>query len=486
LARRPEPIPLPFTNGFYQSRSRPLSSQRCVNWYPQVNTAAALNQENLYPTPGINQIVSGLDGLGRGAHVWNGILYVVCGRKLYRINQVQNPDGSETFTPITIGDIGGDVDVIMVSMKAQLCVLVPDVTATVSGNAYIYDGATLTDVTAEANFLSPAISVVAIDSYFVFAQYNTRFIFHSNLNDGTTFNAVDAWEIQQFPNCNALVVYQNNLYAMGESATVPFYNAEDSEFAFRPSPNSVIDSGIAGQYAVTPYRGSFVYLGSGQNAERAVWLFSGGQPEKLSDNTIDFVIQNQTVSDISSARLVRHSQNGAEFVALFVGDWCFVYDLVSAKWHERRSSIPNGNGFIDAPWRAKHIIQAYNRVIVTDSSLGALGLLDDTIHSEYGNGMRSYFITQPFMNQGRRIRVPAIEIYCDVGNAESENLQLEWSDDGGFNYSNTMSRKIGGTGEYGRRVVFDRLGAVPNTRMLKVSYDGAKAMSINALMATTL
>jgi Phage stabilisation protein len=478
---------LPFTNGFYQSRSRPLSSQRCVNWYPQSNTSPALTQDNLYPTSGITQVVSGLDGLGRGAHVWNGTLYVVCGQRLYKILRVQNPDGSgETFIPSEVGFIRGDVDVIMVSTKSQLCILVPDPSATTEDNAYIYDGSAITDITAEANFLAPAISAVAIDSYFVFAQHNTRFIFHSNLNDGTTFNAVDAWEIQQFPKCNALVVFQNNLYVMGESATIPFYNAEDPEFAFRPSPNSVIDSGVAGQYATTPFRGSFVYLGSGQNAERAVWLFNGGQPEKLSDNAIDFVIQNQAQEDIAAARLVRHSQNGAEFVALFVGDWCFVYDLVSARWHERRSLIPFEGGYIDAPWRVKHIIQAHNRVMVTDSNLGSLGVLDDTIHTEYGIRMRSYFITQPFMNQGQRIRVPALEVYCDVGNADGENLQLEWSDDGGFNYSNTMSRKIGGAGEYGRRVVFDRLGAVPNTRMLKVSYDGAKAMSINALMATTL
>jgi hypothetical protein len=215
-------------------------------------------------------------------------------------------------------------------------------------------------------------------------------------------------------------------------------------------------------------------------------LFSGGQPEKLSDNTIDYIIQNQTPEAIESARMVRHSQNGAEFVALFVGDWCFVYDLVSGRWHERRSRINTGSLFLDVPWRANNVIQAYNKIIVTDSAGGNLGQLDDSIHTEYGTLIHSYFITQPFLDRGRRIRVPAIEIMCDVGNAENDAMQLMWSDDGGFNWSDTISRKIGGDGDYGRRVVFDRLGALSNTRMLRVDYTGEKPLSVNAMMATII
>lgn len=486
MARKSGRIQLPFTNGFYQSRSKPLSSQRCVNWYPQEQTNPALSQSSLFATPGIQELITDLDGVGRGAHVWNNVLYVVCGSKLYRIDRTINPDETDTLTPVEVGTILGNVDVIMVSIKAQLCILVPDITLTAAGNAYIYNGSSLTDVTTTANFLDPAISVVAVDSYFVFAQYNTRYIFHSNLNDGTVYNAVDAWEIQQFPNCVGLMVYQNQIYAMGQYTTVPFYNADELEFAFRPIPNAVIDTGLAGQYAVTLFRGSFVYLGSGENAERGVWLFSGGQPEKLSDNTIDYIIQNQTPEAIASARIIRHSQNGAEFAVLFVGDWCFVYDLVSGKWHERRSLIPYGENELDVPWRAKHIVQAYNRVIVTDSNGGSLGFLDDSINAEYGNGMHSYFIGQPFLDSGNRIRVYAIEAYCDVGNAPDEYMQLIYSDDGGFNWSETISRGIGGIGDYGRRIVFDRLGAVPNTRMLRFDYTGTKPLSINAIMANTL
>lgn len=480
MARKSPPIELPFSNGFYFSRSRPLSSQRCVNWYPQDNQIPSLSQSGLYGTPGIKSVLDELDGTGRGAFVFNNILYAVAGQKLYRINRIVNPDGTDTITNTVIGDILGDVDVIMDATRLQLAIVVP------GGQAYIYTESTgiLTNVTAVSNFLAPAIDVVAIDSYFVFAQQDSRVIFHSNPNDGLTYGALDYWQIQQFPTVYGLIVYRNQLYAMGESLMVPFYNSETLEFAFRPVPNAFIDSGVAGVYAKSLFRGSFVYLGSGKNAERGVWIFNGGQPEKISTEPIDYIIQNENPESISSARVERHSQNGAEFVILSIGDWCFVYDLVSGRWHERRSRIPYGSSYLDVKWRAKCITQAYNRVFVLDSAEGYLGELDDLTYNEYGINIHAYVITQPFINLGQRTRVPAIEAYFDVGN--TDNLQLSWSDDGGFNWSNTMSRSLGAVGEYGRRVVFDRLGAFPNSRMLRIEYTGTNSRSFNALMAYTL
>jgi hypothetical protein len=480
VAKRSPPIELPFTNGFYLSRSKPLSSQRCVNWYPQDNAIPSLSQSSLYGTPGIKQILDDLEGIGRGAKVFNDVLYVVAGESLYKIVRTVNPDGTDSISKEYIGIIEGEADVIMDKTALQLAIVVP------YGKSYVYTESTeiLTDISGASNFLGPAIDVVAINSYFVFAQADSRIIFQSNVNNGLVYGALDYWQITQFPTVKGLMVYRNQLYVMGESVTVPFYDAEQLEFSFRPIPNSVIDSGLAGQYSKSLFRGSFVYLGSGENAERGVWLFNGGQPEKLSTEPIDYIIQNETPENINSARIERHSQNGAEFVILSIGDWCFVYDLVSSRWHERRSRIPYGSSFIDVPWRAKAITQAYNRVFVLDSDSGLLGELDDLTYNEYGISIHAYIITQPFINLGQRTRVPAIEAYFDVGNTDT--LQLMWSDDGGYNWSDTISRSLGAIGEYGRRVVFDRIGAFSNTRMLRIDYTGQNPRSFNALMAATL
>ena len=57
-------FPLPFTNGFYLSRSKPLSSQRCINWYPNDSEVPTVSDSNLYPTPGLVATLDNLDGIG--------------------------------------------------------------------------------------------------------------------------------------------------------------------------------------------------------------------------------------------------------------------------------------------------------------------------------------------------------------------------------------------------------------------------------------
>jgi hypothetical protein len=51
-------IQLPITNGFYKSRSLPISSQNCVNLYPVIKNTPALVQQSLRGTPGVEWILT--------------------------------------------------------------------------------------------------------------------------------------------------------------------------------------------------------------------------------------------------------------------------------------------------------------------------------------------------------------------------------------------------------------------------------------------
>jgi hypothetical protein len=51
-------IQLPITNGFYKSRSLPISSQNCVNLYSVIKNTPALVQQSLRGTPGVEWILT--------------------------------------------------------------------------------------------------------------------------------------------------------------------------------------------------------------------------------------------------------------------------------------------------------------------------------------------------------------------------------------------------------------------------------------------
>jgi len=328
-----------------------------------------------------------------------------------------------------------------------------------------------------------------LDSFFVFCKTGTNIVFHSQSNDGLTYSALDVFPVPQLTAVVGVDVFRNQLYVFGENLTIPFNNVGGSQFAFLPIPNAAIDTGLAVKYTKTKFRQSMAWLGSGENAEIAVWLYSGGSPQKISTEPIDFLLQSISQDDLARAYMMRHSQNGAEFIVLNIGDYCLKYDLSASGragvpiWHEQRSRVPNGDNYIDTSWRANAISQAYGVVFVGDIVDGRIGQISDDLGTEYDIPMACLVDTPPLSNMGVKSKVWAVEVFTDVGVDEEDVMNLSWSDDGGYTYSNKLTRSLGGAGEYGRRVIWNRLGSFSIARKLRIEYSGKYPRGINKLQA---
>jgi hypothetical protein len=200
---------LPIANGFYESDSLPLSAQECVNFYPNIAQAPALNAETLYGISGLEQVADAETITGnRGAHEMNGVPYFVIEDRLYSMDA----DGVLDY----IGEIAGTGRVSMADNGTQLLVLVP------GGNGYIYNHVTDTfsqitdaDFTANGN---PQL-VVYIDGYFCLTTDSKKFIV-SALNDGLSYNALDFGTAESDPDeIVAPIVFKNQLF-IGGSQTI--------------------------------------------------------------------------------------------------------------------------------------------------------------------------------------------------------------------------------------------------------------------------
>jgi hypothetical protein len=476
-------IPIPFTDGFYKTRSRPFASQRCINWYPNYPTSGALNEVKLYPCSGLRQLAEAGTGINRGGWKMNNRPYFVNGNELYRIDRIVNTDLTISYEEVLIGSIAGTGRVIMDDLQDELCIVVPGVAA------YIYvDGGALTEIT-DPDFDGPVDDVKALDGVFVFCKTDSNIVFHSAINDGLSYDALDSYPVPQLNVVVGLSVYRNQLYVHGDTTTVPFNNVQGLQFLFAPIPNAVIDTGLRANQLKTEFRQSLVWMGSGENAEVSIWLYSGGSPQNISTEPLDFIIQNMSEEDIDRAFIMRHSQNGAEFIVLTIGDYTFKYDLSASSragepvWHEQRSRIPAGDNYVDSVWRVNSIVQAYNRVMVGDSVDGRIGEISDEVGTEYGVKMARRVNTRPLSNNGVKSKVLAIEVFTDTGVYSDDVMNLSWSDDGGYTFGNKLSRSLGAIGQYGRRVVWNRLGAFSIARELQIEYSGEYPRSINKVMA---
>ena len=460
-------IDIPFTSGFGLSRSRQFSARELVNY--RVNVGVGLSPENLYQTEGLEELVAPLaDAPCRGSHTMNGKPYFVIGTTLYRLDQTINPDLTVTWSTVSLGTVLGSdrvvMDSIWTSTGYEMAIVDP------GSYAYGYreaDGS-ITDLTTLSNFLSPVDDVRSINGFLVFSQTDTNKVFHSNLNNILTYNALDFELVTRITKVVGLEVWRGQLYIFGENETLPYTFIGGANFVFQYQPNSTLPGGCVNQYVKTTTGRAFYYLGGEDHEAPAVWASSGGFPEKISTEEIDYIIRGEPLID--SAFMQDFSIDGGKYVALHIGGNCFVYDTLTGRWHTRDS---------DGPWRANTIVKAYNRLITGDSKDGRIGELSNK-DQEYGVPVNRYFVTQPFDANGRYIQVASVMLAMDVGfNGE---MTMSYSDDG-LTWSQPIIREAGKIGEYGRAVRWDRLGTASFSRMFRFGTSSGVQANVNKVIA---
>ena len=483
----------PIAGGFYVDASRPIASQECVNWIPQVPQADALSPAQLIGTPGITKFATAGAPYSRGSHVLNGIAYTVSGESLYRVNS----DGTSDL----LGTITGTGKVSIADNGTQMCIVVPGSTA------YIYTVAgglvTITDSDFTTT-LGPSQQVVFVDSYFVHynndsAASSKPIFFISNLNDGTAYDALDFGTAESDPDdITGIHVSRNQLYICGGKTIEPFANIGGAGFPFQRISGAVIPKGVKAKFSLAEYAGSFAFVGSSQNEQPSVWLFSGSSGQRISTAAIDNVIQKLTDAEQQDIFCSVYGENGGSFLNVHIKDRVLTYDTSASAlsgrpiWHERQSKDSKGNS---VAWRVNGIINAYGKTLVTDNQSGQIGVLDRNVYTEYDANITRYFSIMPFQAEGENITVAEIELTCESGVGLEERLKSgfpiqfpyvfgddslidgadpyivrSYSDDGGITFGNETSRALGKQGERNKRQIWRREGQLKRYRVYKFTH----------------
>jgi hypothetical protein len=441
-------IKLQIANGFYRAKSLPLSHQECVNFYPSIQESpGALSDAILYGTPGATSVAATVNPreINRGAHVMGDIAYFVNGSHLYSCDS--------DYTVTSLGDITGDSRVSMADNGAQLMILVPGSTG------YIYTVAgglvTISDGDFDANG-NPQF-LVFIDGYFACVTDTKQWII-SDLNDGTSWNALDFGSAESDPDFPvAPVVVQNMLLILGKSTTEGFQNVGGAGFAF--TRNGIfIDKGCFAPHAIVNANGTFFMVGGGKHEQPAIWAYQGNGYKKISHNAIDSYLNSLTEAEIESAFGFSYSANGASFVCFtFDGYTTFVYDTITGLWHERRSRVQE----VDQRWRANSIVKLNGEFLVGDSYDGRIGRMSPDIYGEYGGDIIRTFSTQVFESGGDSFALSKVELTVESGvgnNAVPEPKMTMAASRDGKTWDFERMRGLGRVGEYARRVIWRGIG----------------------------
>jgi len=456
-------VEVPIAEGFYVSDSLPISNQECVNLIPVKSPESALSKGQLIGSSGIIEVDSSGSlptNANRGAHDLSGVPYFVNGSSLYRL-EVSYVAGVEQFVLVNAapgGTIEGEERVSMADNGTQLMILVP------GGEGYIYTESSGLQVIG-SNFRASGNpqQTVFVDGYFV-CTTDTKAWIISNLNDGTTWDALDFGTAESDPDfIVAPVVFANQIRMLGSETTEGFQNIGGSGFPFQRS-NVFLDKGCHAPFSVINSNQQYFMIGGGKNERSAVWAYTNGGYVRISTDPIDTIINSYSRISLQETFALSWASRGQYFVAFSLPDRAFIYNITTGLWSELKSSIENSVGDLEQRrWRVASLVSAYGRVFVGDRIDGRIGLLDEGVYQEYGNDIVRIFSTLPLHNRSNSFRVPRIELTMEsgVGNGVPDPAVTMAISEDSKTFSYERLRRIGRIGDYKHRVIWRKNGRMP-------------------------
>jgi hypothetical protein len=428
-----------FAGGAYETFSKNLNAQQCVNWFTHVDQEGGVSKLSLRGTPGLKDLVdTGSEVEVRGEHKFNNYAYAVVGNQVYRISK----DGVKT---LCTGNLLTSVNTVsMAAIATQLMI--------VDGTfGYIVTGTTITRITDDGFVLYPT-TVTSQDGYFLVTSQASGRVYISDLNNGLSWDDTVYFNAEGSPD-NTLAVFSDHrdVYTFGEETFEVWYNS-GATVPFDRRPGSSQEVGIGAKHSIAQLDNTLFFL---TNKYQAVRL-EGNNPKAVSTRSIEYQISKYDRK--SDAIGMGITIEGNAFYVLTFPDadktWC--YNAATGFWNELKS--------YSGRWRGNCYVDLNGKHIVGDVSNGKLYELDFDTYTDNSQLIRRIRVPSVIKKEGKRIFHHELEIFFEpgvgliTGQGSDPQAMLQYSDDSGHTWSSELWRSAGKIGKRKWRAVWNRLG----------------------------
>jgi len=458
----------------YTLQNYNYESQRTINRYVEYSESGFgkdAEPAQLVPTPGLDLLVSGLNGPARGAWVakltadGSSHCYRVHGTTLYEIHGVSGSISGWSAT--AIGTVNGTGHVNMTDNGITLFIVDP-----VTGDVYGNDIATnvITKLTGTGNW-QLATSCTYMDGYIVFTQLNSNQFFWTDLYS-TNVSGLNFAAGETNPDTNIQVLSNNeDLWLACQSVIELWYDAGTGNTTFARRQGILIETGLASPNTMKKLNSSIFWLATDERGGPVVYRANGYQPVRVSTFAVEQAMSQASSDQIAGATADVYQINGHFFYQINIpglsstwvfDDTSYQQSGMKPQWHEKQS----GYGLAATQHMAVEHCYYKGFHLIGDNTYGNIYFFNPFSNRENGQlVMRTR--TTPHVSDGlRRIRYNSIQIDCTVGSITDENVTplmlLQTSNDGGKTWSNVRTKSLGKTGETRTRVVFYQLGVSKN------------------------
>lgn len=393
-----------------------MTSERLVNMYAEASPSARL-PVTIRSCPGlvnvgqfhagrVKSMISTTDGIYAVVDdrlcLWNGSTFSTLGTVT---------DGSPTMA--WNGSVAGEVGVVS------------------GGNYYVWNGSTLTQITA-GDFTDYG-SIAFVDGYFAITQLDGFKHTVTALYGGSTIDAADVASAEHNPD-NLLRVMSNAglIWYMGTESIEPWQNVGAADFPFAPVQSAVIEKGLRSTPEAALLDNTIIWTSHEPKVYRHVNL----APQRVSAHAVEASLESA-----GSCVSFTYQHQGHDFYVVRPDNRpAWVYDAATQSWHERSSDTTYG------PWDATASV-FHGGVWYMGTSDGYLCTLGG--FQERGEPFRREAISRNVSAGGDRFRVKRLDVRCSAG--AGGTVMSRFSRDGGRTWSLETTRSLGATGVYGQR-----------------------------------
>lgn len=494
-----------FVGTSYNLRNTQFDCQRTVNWYPEVNEIG-LGKEaevtQLVPTPGLYPLIGAdnattLETNSRGGFVTStNKLVWVFGQTLYLIGASTTLEGWSARAIYT--QIRGMSECFFADNGIDLFVLS-------DGNGYAINLDTGTTVVLSGGGWASASSMTYYDTYLVFSEAGTnRFFWTDPLS--TTVDALSFASAEtNTDNIVGLINNAEDLWIFGTKTTEIWYNygANNIVFARRPSSSGMIELGCASARTVKKLNGTIFWLSQDDRGGPMLVMANGMTPQRVSTHPIEQAWMKYSATEFQNATAYTYQWGGHHFYCLNIpgqtSTW--VYDMTaslqlgSPTWHERTSrnligpSVYNGQRQLNDAmtntqnrhWAQGHAFYA-GRHITGGYADRCLYAMDEDTYTDNGQAILRERTTPHISNSMDRVFYSCLTLDILTGATPTldtePKLIMQFSDDGGFTWSDERYETSGHRGDYALKVQFPRLGCARN-RVFRIRCTDANYWAIS-------
>lgn len=459
----------PIFESINEDRSGSGASDLCINLFPETVPGPKGPVIGLLINgPGLTAALATLGaGPVRAAYTAkDGLLYVVSGNGFY---SVTTSWGSTRLG--TIATSSGPCSII----DSPTQVMVVD---GVGGWCWNLVAKTFVQTipNATTNDTGPNVAIYQ-DGFGLVNSLNSNQIYQTNYNDLSTLatptgsggaTANNAFVQGNPQNVITMFDLDQEAWIFKQKATEVWINQAAPGFAFTQLQGVYMPVGIEAAASVARLNEGLAWLGSGDDGAGVVYLSVGYKYKVISNPTISEIFRGYSTR--SDAIAYSYQQDGHWFYVLTfpTANVTWVFDLTTGKWHQRLRfsngafgrEIPNCH----ALFNGKHVVGDYRN--------GNLYALDPNTYTDAG-APRKWLRSWSALPDGAPLApmsFDSLQILLQTGitvpAGTNPQIDLRFSDDGGYTWNGPFQVPAGKTGETAWRAIQNRLGSTSLTRGL--------------------